>query len=72
MDLISLSIDGQQVQTPKGATILEAAKIARINIPTLCYLADFSPEGSCRICVIEVAGIKSPVTACTLLVCLSA
>ncbi|HEY3426092.1 MAG TPA: formate dehydrogenase subunit alpha, partial [Negativicutes bacterium] len=64
-EMISLTIDGQPVQTCKGATVLEAARNAGVNIPTLCYLADLTPEGSCRICVVEVEGARGLVTACT-------
>ena len=38
MDLVSLTIDGVQVQVPAGTTVLEAARLANIQIPTLCYL----------------------------------
>ncbi len=64
-EMISLTIDGQPVQTGKDATVLEAARNAGVNIPTLCYLADLTPEGSCRICVVEVEGARGLVTACT-------
>lgn len=65
MEKITLSIDGRQVKAAPGSTLLEAARLIGINIPTLCYLADLSPEGSCRVCVVEVEGIRSLVTACT-------
>jgi formate dehydrogenase alpha subunit len=63
--MIFLTINGQSVQTYKGATVLEAARNAGVNIPTLCHLADLTPEGSCRICVVEVEGARGLVTACT-------
>jgi formate dehydrogenase alpha subunit len=66
MDLITLSIDGVVVSAPAGSTVLEAAKLADISIPTLCYLADLSPEGSCRVCVVEASGMRTLPTACTL------
>ncbi|MDF2569185.1 MAG: sfrA, partial [Sporomusa sp.] len=47
------------------STVLEAARQAGITIPTLCYLADLTPEGSCRVCVVEVEGARTLVTACT-------
>jgi formate dehydrogenase alpha subunit len=65
MGTITLTIDNQQLEAPEGASILEAAKLAGIHIPTLCHLADLSPEGSCRICLVEVEGQRNLVTSCT-------
>lgn len=65
MATFTITIDNQQVQIPSDSTILEAARLAGVTIPTLCYLADLTPEGSCRICVVEVKGARTLVTACT-------
>jgi len=65
MNMIRLKIDNQKVTTPKGLTILAAAKNAGITIPTLCYHERLNPIGSCRLCVVEVDGLSEPVTACT-------
>lgn len=65
MEMINLTINGQPVQTFKGATVLEASRNAGINVPTLCHLADLTPEGACRVCVVEVQGARGLVTACT-------
>ena len=59
-----LSTDDKSA-SPPGSTILEAARLMGVKIPTLCYLADLTPEGSCRVCVVEVQGLRSLVTACT-------
>jgi bidirectional [NiFe] hydrogenase diaphorase subunit len=53
-DLVSLTIDGIQVQTPAGQTLLLAAKDHGIDIPTLCYHPELKPEGHCRLCVVEI------------------
>lgn len=53
-DMIKLNIDGIDVEVPKDTTILEAAKKANINIPTLCYLKEINEIGDCRICIVEV------------------
>lgn len=53
-DMIKLKIDGIDVEVPKGTTILEAAKKANINIPTLCFLKEINEIGDCRICIVEV------------------
>lgn len=65
MEMIRLTIDGMEVSARKGSTILEAAKLAGIKIPTLCYHEKLKPIGSCGLCVVEVAGYPDPVTACT-------
>ena len=62
--MINLTIDGRAVSVPKGTTILEAARSVGIRIPTLCWLKKLSPIGSCRMCVVEVDGLRKPVTAC--------
>jgi bidirectional [NiFe] hydrogenase diaphorase subunit len=53
-DLVSLTIDGIQVQAPAGQTLLLAAKDHGIEIPTLCYHPELKPEGHCRLCVVEI------------------
>jgi NADH dehydrogenase/NADH:ubiquinone oxidoreductase subunit G len=62
--MINLTIDGTAVSVPEGSTILEAAQSAGIRIPTLCWLKKLSPIGSCRMCVVEVDGVRKPITAC--------
>lgn len=64
METVTLKINGQTVEAPKGSTILEAARIAHIDIPTLCYLKDINEIGACRICVVEVKGARSLVASC--------
>ena len=64
MENITLKINGIEVSAPKGSTILEAARLAHIEIPTLCYLKDINEIGACRMCVVEVKGAKSLVVAC--------
>lgn len=63
--MVKLTIDGQVIEALEGSTILEASKQAGVTIPTLCYLADLTPEGACRVCVVEVEGARGLVTACT-------
>ena len=65
MDEIALTIDGEEVRTRKGATVLEAAREAGIYIPALCDHPDLSPIGSCKLCIVEVEGQKAYPTACT-------
>ena len=64
METVNIKINGMPIQAPKGATILEAAKLACIDIPTLCFLKDINEIGACRICVVEVKGARSLVASC--------
>ncbi len=61
---VNIKINGRDVVVPAGSTILEAARIAGIQIPTLCYLKEINEIGACRICVVEVKGARSLVAAC--------
>lgn len=64
MENITIKINGVDVTAPAGSTILEAARIAGIDIPTLCFLKDANEIGACRICVVEVKGARSLVASC--------
>ena len=67
METISIKINGVQYDVPKGSTVLEAARAAKIEIPTLCYLKDINEIGACRLCLVEVSEGGRPfrmVTAC--------
>ena len=64
MENITIKINGTEVSAPAGSTILEAARLANIEIPTLCYLKEINEIGACRMCVVEVKGAKTLVTAC--------
>lgn len=63
--MIKVVIDGIESNVKKGVTILEAAKSIGVNIPTLCYHKDLNPLGLCRICLVEVVGMKNLVPACS-------
>ena len=64
MDMVNLKINGQDVTVPAGTTVLEAARTAGIDIPTLCYLKDVSQTGSCRMCLVEIKGGRALQAAC--------
>jgi bidirectional [NiFe] hydrogenase diaphorase subunit len=64
----TLTIDGKQVSAEEGATILQAATEAGINIPTLCHLEGIYDVGACRMCLVEVAGVNKLLPACTTIV----
>ena len=61
---VNIKINGVSVSAPAGSTILEAARLAHIDIPTLCFLKDINEIGACRICVVEVKGARSLVASC--------
>lgn len=54
MEMVKLTIDGLELEVPKGTTVLEAARSIGINIPSLCYLKDVNCSSSCRVCLVEV------------------
>ncbi len=62
--MVNLKINGQDVTVPAGTTVLEAARTAGIDIPTLCYLKDVSQTGSCRMCLVEIKGGRALQAAC--------
>lgn len=67
MENVNITINGMELSVPKGSTILEAARIAGIEIPTLCYMKEINEIGACRICIVEVSENGKPyrmVTAC--------
>ena len=64
MRTVSFNINGIDAEAPEGSTILEAAKYAGVEIPSLCYLKDVSNIASCRICVVELIGRPTLVAAC--------
>ena len=64
MEMVNIKINGMPLSVPNGISILEAARYAGIEIPTLCFLKDINEIGACRICMVEVKGARSLVTAC--------
>ena len=63
-EMVNLTIDNQKITVPKGTTILNAAKKAGIDIPTLCFLKDINEVGDCRMCIVEVEGRRGFATSC--------
>ncbi len=63
--LIGVTIDGDEARVPEGATLLEACRAEGIDTPTLCYLENLTPVNACRVCVVEVAGSRVLVPACS-------
>ena len=65
MNTVNLTIDGVKVQVPAGTTVLEAARSANIQIPTLCYLKDVNQIGACRMCLVDT-GARALAAACVM------
>ena len=63
--MTDIIIDGRKISVIEGSTILDAAKLLKISIPTLCHHPKLSSFGGCRLCIVEVKGIRNPVSACT-------
>ena len=62
--MVKLTINNREVEAPEGSTILEAARLNGIQIPTLCFLKDLTGTGACRVCNVEVKGARSLCAAC--------
>jgi len=63
--MVNLKIDNREVQVSEGTNLIEAAKAAGIHIPNLCYLKGMKGIGACRLCLVEIEGMKAPLIACT-------
>mgnify|MGYP001369116113 FL=1 len=62
--MVNIKINNIAIEVPKGSTVLEAAKLAHIDIPTLCYLKDINEIGACRMCVVKIKGTRSLTASC--------
>ena len=62
---VKLTINGKQATVASGSTVLEAAETAGVYIPTLCYFPGLPPYGACRLCLVEIEGMRRLTTACT-------
>ncbi|MBN1161131.1 MAG: (2Fe-2S)-binding protein, partial [Dehalococcoidales bacterium] len=65
METIKLNIDGREIETPSGKSVLEASLEAGIYIPYLCYHPDLGTTGDCGLCVVEVEGNDELIISCT-------
>ena len=64
MKELVITINGSQVSGREGMTILKVAQENGIDIPTMCYIPDLLPIGACRLCVVEVEGLRTLVASC--------
>lgn len=64
--MVQITINDKQIEVPEGTTVLRAAEMAGINIPRLCEHKELTPYGGCRLCIVEVQGVRVPMASCTL------
>ncbi|MCL4457545.1 MAG: molybdopterin-dependent oxidoreductase [Nitrospirae bacterium] len=64
-NMVNLKIDGKEIKAPEGTNLIDAAEIGGVHIPNLCYLKGLKGIGACRLCLVEIEGMKSPMIACT-------
>lgn len=62
--MIQVKINDVEIEVPQGISILDAAKLAYIKIPTLCYHEDLLPTASCGLCIVKIKGMNKKVRAC--------
>ena len=67
-EMIKINIDGRDLEVKKGITVLQAAKKANIDIPTLCFLKEINAAGDCRMCIVEIEGRRGFVPSCNTIV----
>ena len=67
-EMIKINIDGKELEVKKGITVLQAAKKANIDIPTLCFLKEINAAGDCRMCIVEIEGRRGFVPSCNTIV----
>ncbi len=63
--MVNMEFDGKAVSVPEGMTLVDAAATVGIHIPNLCHIKELRGVGACRMCMVEVEGMKTPLTACT-------
>ncbi|MCL4561753.1 MAG: molybdopterin-dependent oxidoreductase [Chloroflexi bacterium] len=64
--MVKVTIDGKDIEVPEGTKVLQAARLAGASIPTLCHHPLLTPYGGCRMCLVEVEGIRTLQPSCTL------
>jgi formate dehydrogenase alpha subunit len=67
-DELSITIDGTTVRARRGALLIQAAREAGFDIPSLCWHRKLSPTGACRLCIVKVEGMRGLVTSCSTVV----
>ncbi len=63
--MVNMEFDGKAVSVPDGMTLIDAAATVGVHIPNLCHIKELRGVGACRMCMVEIEGMKAPMTACT-------
>jgi len=63
--MVNMEFDGKAVSVPEGMTLVDAAATVGIHIPNLCHIKELRGVGACRMCMVEIEGMKTPLTGCT-------
>ena len=63
-EMIKINIDGRDIEVEKNISVLQAARKANIDIPTLCFLKEINAAGDCRMCIVEIEGRRGMVPSC--------
>jgi NADH dehydrogenase/NADH:ubiquinone oxidoreductase subunit G len=63
--MVNMEFDGKAVSVPEGMTLVDAAATVGIHIPNLCHIKELRGVGACRMCMVEIEGMKAPMTGCT-------
>jgi predicted molibdopterin-dependent oxidoreductase YjgC len=63
--MVNMEFDGKAVSVPEGMTLVDAAATVGVHIPNLCHITELRGVGACRMCMVEIEGMKAPMTACT-------
>ena len=63
--MVNMEFDGKAVSVPEGMTLVDAAATVGVHIPNLCHIKELRGVGACRMCMVEIEGMKTPITGCT-------
>ena len=63
--MVTMEFDGKAYQVPEGMTLVDAGATVGVHIPNLCHIKELRGVGACRMCMVEIEGLKTPVTGCT-------
>jgi formate dehydrogenase major subunit len=62
---VTLTIDGQEITVPEGTSVMRAAALTDVKIPKLCATDQLEAFGSCRLCLVQIEGMKGMPASCT-------
>ena len=63
-DMVTITVDGQEMQAPKGAMLIEVTDAHNVKVPRFCYHEKLSVAANCRMCLVDIEGAPKPIPAC--------